>query len=52
MNPPKEGEEIRILRIRFEQIKIYRGIVNDAKNLTLILFVICATGVGWAIGTW
>jgi hypothetical protein len=52
MNPPKEGEEIRILRIRFEQIKIYRGIVNDAKNLTLILFVICAAGVGWAIGTW
>lgn len=52
MNPPKEGEEIRILRIRFEQVKIYRGMVNEAKNLTFILFVICAAGVGWAIGTW
>jgi hypothetical protein len=52
MNPPKEGEEMRILRFRFEQIKEYRGVVSQAKTLMFILFIICAAGVGWSIGTW
>ena len=52
MNPSKEGEEIRILRFRFEQIKEYRGAVSQAKTLMFILFIICIAGVGWSIGTW
>ena len=51
-NPPKEGEAIRFIRFRFEQLKVYRNIVGQAKTFTLILFIICAAGVGWAIGTW
>lgn len=52
MNPPKEGEEIRILRFRFEQVKEYRGVVSQARTLMFILFIICIAGVGWSIGTW
>lgn len=52
VNPPKEDEEIRILRFRFEQIKEYRGVVSQARTLMFILFIICVAGVGWSVGTW
>ena len=52
MNPPREGEEIRIPRIRFEQVKEYRGAVSQARTLMFISFIICIAGVGWSIGTW